>query len=100
MSQELFLGCPVTLIPYIFISAERGHNVTVVTPFKSKTLPPGVREILVQSNIQQVFDQITEEEFVKGKSFMMPIKVQVKINDFILPVFQIEALNLLMLYCE
>ena len=67
----------VCSINELCVSAERGHNVTIVTPFKSKSLPHGVREILVESNIQQVFDQITEEEFVKGKSFMMPIKVQV-----------------------
>ena len=55
----------------------KGHKVTVVTPFKSKTTVPGAREIIVESNIQEVFDAITDEEFVKGRSFMMPIGVQV-----------------------
>ena len=43
----------------------RGHNVSVVTPFKSKKTSPGVTEIIVQSDIDSLFSAITEEEFVK-----------------------------------
>ena len=58
----------------------KGHKVTVVTPFKSKSTVHGVSEIIVESNIQEVFDAITDEEFVKERSFMMPIGVQVMKN--------------------
>ena len=50
--------------------------MTVITPFKSKKKVEGIREILIESNIQQVFDAITDEEFVKGRTFLMPIGVQ------------------------
>ena len=47
------------------MSARRGHNVTVVTPFKSSVTTPGLTEIIVQSDIDHLFSAITEEEFVK-----------------------------------
>ena len=40
----------------------------------------GIRKILIESNIQQVFDAITDEEFVKGRTFLMPIGVQIDVS--------------------
>ena len=60
--------------------ARRGHEVTVVTPFKSQTEVAGVREILVDSNFHEVTDAITEEEFVKGNTFVMPIDIQIDVS--------------------
>ena len=60
--------------------AKRGHEVTVVTPFKSQTEVAGVREILVDSNFHEVTDAITEEEFVKGNTFVMPIDIQIDVS--------------------
>ena len=54
--------------------------MTVITPFKSKKKVEGIREILIESNIQQVFDAITDEEFVKGRTFLMPIRVQIDVS--------------------
>ena len=52
----------------------------MVTPYKSKAPVAGVREILVESNIQEVMDAITDEEFVKGRTFLMPIGVQIDVS--------------------
>ena len=46
-------------------TARRGHNVSVVTPLKSSVTTPGLTEIIVQSDIDNLFSAITEEEFVK-----------------------------------
>ena len=37
----------------------------MVTPFKSSVTTPGLTEIIVQSDIDNLFSAITEEEFVK-----------------------------------
>ena len=34
----------------------------------------------MKSNIQSVFDAITEEEFVKGRTFMMPVGIQIDVS--------------------
>ena len=60
--------------------ARRGHQITVVTPYKTKSPVAGVREILVESNVQEIFDAITDEEFVKGRTFLMPIGVQIDVS--------------------
>ena len=54
--------------------------MTVITPFKSKKEVEGISEIMIESNIQQVFDAITDEEFVKGRTFLMPIGVQIDVS--------------------
>ena len=60
--------------------ARRGHQITVVTPYKTKSPVAGVREILVESNVQEIFDAITDEEFVKGRTFLMPVGVQIDVS--------------------
>ena len=52
----------------------------MVTPYKSKAPVARVREILVESNVQEIFDAITDEEFVKGRTFLMPIGVQIDVS--------------------
>ena len=50
--------------------ARRGHEVTVVSPFKSKKVVPGVTEIVIESLFEEISDKITEEALVKDGSEM------------------------------
>ena len=65
---------------YVRIICKISVSLWVITPFKSKTKVEGIRKILIESNIQQVFDAITDEEFVKGRTFLMPIGVQIDVS--------------------
>lgn len=48
--------------------AKRGHSVTVVSPHKYKTLPPGVKDITIQSDFDAQTARMTEKMLVDPKA--------------------------------
>ena len=45
--------------------ARRGHQVTVVSPFKSKKEVLGVTEIVVESTFEEISEKLTEDAFLR-----------------------------------
>jgi len=49
----------------------RGHEVSVVSPHKYKTVPPGVRDIVIQSDFDKVTTELTEN-FLNNPDVAIP----------------------------
>ena len=60
--------------------ARRGHEVTVVSPFKNKKEISGVTEIVIESLFEEISDKITEDALVKdGVEMALSTTVDVSI---------------------
>ena len=51
--------------------ARRGHEVTVVSPHKYKSVPPGVRDVVFHSEFEKITTELTEL-FLRDPSAGLP----------------------------
>merc|ERR1719369_604807 len=62
--------------------ARRGHDVTVVSPFKNKKEVAGVTEIVIQSSFEEISDKLTEDALLKdGIEMSLSTVVDVSIEN-------------------
>ena len=61
--------------------ARRGHEVTVISPHKYKTVPPGVREIVHESGFEALTTATTEDMLSNENAGLPFVKVKFKNNS-------------------
>jgi len=62
--------------------AQRGHQVTVVSPFKSKKEVSGVTEIVVESTFEEISEKLTEDALLRdGIEMSLSTVVDVSIEN-------------------
>ena len=60
--------------------ARRGHEVTVVSPFKSKKEVAGVTEVVIESNFEELSEKMTEDMLVNKEGSEMAIITFVEVS--------------------